>query len=214
MKGYVVVSVVLMMAVSFAGLGTALDPLDGSDKNKDDDRDGLRNWEEYRYGTDPNLRDTDGGGAYDGWEIWYNGHRAVDPYGYTYVHPGYYFDPNDGVDEGVVANKHMLIQVRDWDALTMLNDPDSDNWNNLHEFIVGTDPTNPNTDGDRYHEDSSDPDPLVSNSAYPWPGSSDGGRGQGDGSDEGGRCVGKERERIPMAFGDQSHEPDGPEGHE
>ncbi|MFC1747985.1 S-layer homology domain-containing protein [Pseudomonadota bacterium] len=46
-----------------------LNPFDPSDANEDPDGDGLTNLEEYGYGTDPNIADTDGGGVNDFDEI-------------------------------------------------------------------------------------------------------------------------------------------------
>jgi hypothetical protein len=159
----------LMISGAFAGVAYALDPLDGADADSDPDRDGLKNSEEFIYGTDPTDPDSDGGGAFDGWEIWYEHHRGVTPGGDEIISPAYHFDANGRQDEGVVVNVHTLIQVRDDDASVNVNDPDNDGWNNLHEFWVGSDPTDPNTDDDCFETDSVDPDPLVSNGVIETP---------------------------------------------
>jgi hypothetical protein len=44
-------------------------PSKTADENPDSDRDGLKDWEEKLWGTDPNKPDTDGDGAPDGQEI-------------------------------------------------------------------------------------------------------------------------------------------------
>ena len=160
-KMVLLVSLVVMVVGPFSR-GLAQNPANGIDPKADTDRDGLTNLQEYQWGTDPNNPDSDGGGAYDGWEVWYETHRAVDLKTHTpYISADFHFDPNSAKDEGVV-NKQYLVQVMDQDANKLVNDPDGDGWNNLHEFLVGTDPTNPNTDGDQY-KDSADPDPLLSN---------------------------------------------------
>jgi hypothetical protein len=142
--------------------GLAQSTSNGIDPKADMDKDGLTNVQEYLWGTDLNDPDSDAGGAYDGWEAYYETHRASDPKTQTtYISEIYHFDPNSAMDEGVV-NKQYLLQVMDQDAAILVNDPDGDGWNNLHEFLVGTDPTNPNSDSDQY-KDSSDPDPIVSN---------------------------------------------------
>jgi len=176
----------LMIFSAFAGLAVALDPLDGGDAKADPDRDGLKNLEEFTWGTDPTNPDSDGAGCFDGWEVWYETHRAVSNIdtGEFYISDSFHFDPNFASDEGIVANPNNLIQVRDGDASVNVNDPDNDGWNNLHEFLAGADPTNPNTDQDSYTEDSSDPDPLVSNDDGEG-GGGNGGNGSGEGEGEG-----------------------------
>ena len=160
-KMMVIVCFAVMVVGPFAH-GLAQNPSNGIDAKADTDRDGLTNFQEYQWGTDPNDPDSDAGGAYDGWEIWYETHKAVDPKTHeNYISKDFHFDPNSAKDEGVV-NKQYLLQVMDRDANVLVNDPDGDGWNNLHEFLVGTDPTSPNTDGDLY-KDSADPDPILSN---------------------------------------------------
>jgi hypothetical protein len=177
-----VVCALIMIVLPFYPLTVA-----ASDDGKvDTDQDGLNAAQEFMFGTDPNDPDSDVDGAYDGWEVWYQAHRATGKAGGPLIDPGYDFDPNFAGDAGVIIEPGNLIQVRDKDANRMTNDPDGDGWNNLHEFLVGSDPTNPNTDGDFFIQDSTDPDPLVSNGAgheghtgcieddHPTHGSSDG----------------------------------------
>lgn len=186
MRSFAIFACALMVFGCLAGLGAALDPLDKSDKDADPDRDNLKNWQEFLYGTDPNDPDSDQGGCYDGWEVWYETHRAVTiNTDRVIISQDYHFDPNYMDDDGYVApwkNQVELIQVRDGDANVAVNDPDNDGWNNLHEFYIGSDPTNPNTDGDGYNLDSADPDPLVDNDppVVP-PGPGNGGPGSGEG---------------------------------
>ncbi|MHA2251804.1 MAG: hypothetical protein ACXAD7_15685 [Candidatus Kariarchaeaceae archaeon] len=68
----------------------ASDPADG---NKDFDKDGLKNSEEYFFETDPTDRDTDGDGMLDGWEVKY-GLNPLDP-----------SDANDDLDGDLFLNK-------------------------------------------------------------------------------------------------------------
>lgn len=189
MKARCILVCMIMVLGFIAGAASALDPLNDQDPDVDADRDGLTNIQEYRWGTDPTDPDSDGGGCYDGWEVWFENHRAVDvDTGEPLIDDDYHFGPNLEEDEGVVRNVDHLVQVRDRDANVDLNDPDGDGWNNLHESMYGTDPTNPNTDGDRYREDCSDPDPLVSNGQpndfeddHPYHGNGGGGSGKGSG---------------------------------
>jgi hypothetical protein len=154
--GIVIVCASMMTAVY------AMDPLAKEGAGTDTDRDGLTNLQEFQWSTDPNNPDSDNGGAYDGWEVTYETQRAMDSSGKNIIADNYHFNPNDGSDEGIVSNMANLIQVRDGDANANVNDPDNDGWNNFHEYLVGSDPTKPNTDHDHFTEDSSDPNPLVS----------------------------------------------------
>jgi hypothetical protein len=188
MRTFAIVSCLLFMSMVIAGSGAALDPLDSSDWKEDPDRDGLWNIEEWTYGTDPNHADSDGGGCLDGWEVWFDEHRALDYKKREIISPNYHFNANDAIDEGVVVDRSQLLLVEDQDAVIKVNDPDADGWNNLHEYLVGTDPTDPNTDGDEYIEDSMDPDPLISQedpAGSGGSGDSDDGHGEGQGGSEG-----------------------------
>jgi hypothetical protein len=182
MRKFAAIVGVLMLLACFTGLVNALDPLNDKDAEADPDRDNLTNWEEYQWATDPNDPDTDGAGCHDGWEANFDRLRAVDENGVEYIDPDYHFNPVLAEDEGFVANKVDLVQQRDADANVNVNDPDGDGWNNYHEFLVGSDPTNPNTDGDIYPEDSTDPNPLIEDyNEVENPGGGNGGGGSGQG---------------------------------
>src|SRR3989338_2647423 len=143
---------------------SALDPTDGTDAKQDLDKDGLDTRGEYNYGTDPNNPDTDSDLVEDGWEVhfrivWLEKNpdasepRPLNP---TETDAG-------SISADAISNSKSNIKVlyglRDSD-ISEINDPDRDGWNNLHEFLVGTDPTNLNTDGDSIN-DAEDPEPLI-----------------------------------------------------
>ena len=188
MKTFAIIGVMCMVMGTFAGMAYGMGPMDGINPKADYDKDGLTNAQEYTWGTDPNDPDSDADGCYDGWEIWYETHRAVDGNQNGIIDSNYHFDANFAGDAGMVANTNPggLIQVRDGDVNVLTNDPDGDGWNNLHEFLAGTDPTNPNTDGDSYVQDSADPDPLVSNDKGEDGGGNGGNGHTGNGGNGGG----------------------------
>jgi hypothetical protein len=156
------------MLCGLSGAAAAIDSLDPDDARHDDDNDGLMNIMEFVHGTDPTNPDSDAGGALDGWEVYYDDNRATyDPFqnditahdlwvayarydsngdgiNDVSVDPGYKFDPTWWGDE----------QDGCWGEV------DSDHWSNLQEYQHGTDPTNPDTDGDRWMDDV-DPEPLI-----------------------------------------------------
>jgi len=170
MQKMVVAVVALAFGLSF-GTVFALDPLNKEDAARDYDVDGLSNLMEFVYGTDPYNADTDGDGCPDGWVVYYDTNRASFPYDSKHavfdsdgdgmkdvnVDPNYKFDPASG--------------------LTALEWPDDDGWNNLREYEEGTDPTNPDTDGDGRFDDV-DPHPLI-------PDEKDGDGGDGSGQSQG-----------------------------
>lgn len=61
-------------------------------------------------------------------------------------------------------------------------DSDNDGWNNFRELLEGTNPLDPNTDGDFYPLDSTDPNPLIPDNRGE---TSVGGIGSGDGGGQG-----------------------------
>jgi hypothetical protein len=167
MRTFAVMGAMVMFLGAFSGMAHGMPPLDSFHPDADNDKDGLKNGQEYLWGTDPIDPDSDGDGCPDGWEIWYDTHRAGKDVQRPLIDPHYHFDANYDGDGGYVHfynhNKRDLYLIRDNDASVLTNDPDYDGWNNLHEFLVGSDPTNPNTDGDCYPQDSMDPDPFVNN---------------------------------------------------
>ena len=135
------------------------DPDDGP--NGDPDRDGLINSVEVSEGTNPRLADTDGDGLNDKWEVTYKT-EVVHPAGnYTL------FDPLTGnwdCPELTVGMKENLEDyfegengLPSWDQLAnargehscdQILDSDSDGLFNLEEEAYGTNPNEPDSDGD------------------------------------------------------------------
>ncbi len=135
------------------------DPDDGP--KGDPDRDGLINSVEVLEGTNPRLADTDGDGLNDKWEVTYK-HVVVHPAGnYTL------FDPLSGNWDCVELTVGMSEILEDhfsgdnglpsWDDLAnargehscdQVLDSDADGLFNLEEESYGTNPTNPDSDGD------------------------------------------------------------------
>ena len=97
----------------------------------DQDNDGLTNAEEMIAGTDPTNPDSDGDGYNDGEEV-----NGVDDAATTPVAMGT-SDANDPCDPDVTAGPC---------------DQDNDGLTNAEEMIAGTDPTNPDSDGDGYND--------------------------------------------------------------
>jgi len=135
----------------------------------DTDGDGLSDMAEFLHGTDPLNPDSDAGGAPDGWEVYYDtaANRAVDTLGQGIIDSDYHFNPTLRADDGAGKfDPAHLILVRSVNPQVWLDDPDGDSAVNGQEFLMGTDPTNPDTDGDGM-SDTNDPDPLTSNDSPP-----------------------------------------------
>lgn len=166
MRKMVVAAVALVFGMTM-GTVFALDPLNKEDAAKDYDVDGLSNLMEFVYGTDPYNPDTDGDGCPDGWVVYYDVNRAWFPEENRYAT----FDTDgDGIKD---ANVDPNYKFDPTSKLTASDKPDDDGWDNLREYLEGTDPTNPDTDHDGYL-DSNDPRPLIPDD--PWV---DGGGGSG-----------------------------------
>jgi len=129
--------------------------------NPDTDVDGVRDGDEvFVYHTDPNNPDTDGDGLRDGDEIFIYGSN-----------PNNTDTDGDGIPDGADLKITLLDSDGDgmpdaWEAYffgnqTATGDYDNDGLTNLQEYQRGTDPTNPDTDGDSLL-DGSDAAPLIS----------------------------------------------------
>jgi hypothetical protein len=157
------------------------DPLDPNDPDPagDDDSDGLTNQEEYERHTDPRNRDTDGDGLPDGWEVDY-GFDPLDP-----NDPGANADPDhdklSNLDEYTNETNPLDPDTDDdgfpdgWEVdngydptdpadPVPTGDDDGDGLSNGDEYTGGTDPHNPDTDGDGYNDGD---DPAPTNPAVP-----------------------------------------------
>ncbi|MEM2868972.1 MAG: hypothetical protein QW379_00920 [Thermoplasmata archaeon] len=170
----------LMVTAMLAGLVPGLDPLDPKDSMKDSDGDRLSNLLEFIYGTDPNCRDTDNGGADDGWEVYYDLNRAHWPVG-SRCHQLYarYDSDGDGFPDVNVDPNYRFDPTNLWDEADLA---DQDGWSNLREYFEGTDPTNPDTDSDGRMDDV-DPQPLIPNDE--WGPGGGGNIGQNSGQGQG-----------------------------
>ncbi len=130
-----------------------LDPTNpDDDPGADPDEDGLTNEEEFFQGTDPLNPDTDGDGRTDGEEV--NGDVRSDP-----LNPD---SDGGGATDGDEVNEDETDPTNPEDDVGY--DFDGDGLSNEEEFALGTDPANPDSDGDGrtdgeevYGEVTSDP---------------------------------------------------------
>ncbi len=100
----------------------------------DPDGDGLTNDEEAKYGTKPDIRDTDDGGVNDGDEI----KDGTDP-----LNP----KDDDSDKDGMPNWWEKKYGLNPNDPSDAKKDKDGDGLVNLEEYKHGTDPTKPDTDG-------------------------------------------------------------------
>jgi hypothetical protein len=115
----------------------------------DTDKDGLSDAVEATIGTDPNNPDTDGDGFGDGLEV-HAGTNPRDPNSKPYD------VNNNGLPDNFETNYFNYTTINPTTGpctpgpgcVDPYADPDNDGCNNLCEAIHGTDPNNPDTDGD------------------------------------------------------------------
>jgi len=167
-----------------------------NDSGGDADRDGLSNIEEYLNGTYPDRYDTDMDGMDDLWELTYgldplrddaygdengDGLRNIEEY-LMHRAPARPVGAGEDVDTdrgGIPDSWELRYGLDIYDPSDDTQDTDADGLTNLEEYAIGSNPRDPNTDGDAYVRDGDDPDPLVSNT------NSIGGSGSGGGSSGG-----------------------------
>ena len=105
---------------------------DPTDSIEDMDEDGLRNIEEYRYGTNPADSDTDGDGLSDLWELYFG------------------FNPGDSSDAGLDSDGDELTNLQEYEASTdpWKADTDGDGLSDGQEVLdILSDPRTADFDG-------------------------------------------------------------------
>lgn len=118
-----------------------LDPADQkADKGLDADGDGLADTFERAIGTDPKKVDTDGDGYGDGVEV-HAGSNPLDANSKPYDKNG------NGLPDAYEVRYFNSTTVNQVGGVDPNGDPDHDGCNNLCEAANGTDPLNPDTNG-------------------------------------------------------------------
>jgi hypothetical protein len=162
LKKVLALMILVILSASFINFAMASDPLNPEDSEADSDKDGLKNWEEYLNGTDPNNADSDNDGIPDGWEV-FNSMNPADPtdahedMDYQIPGPGY----SGEIDAGFTAVRTAL-DIWPSDGVTQVAaDLHYDNYEEYYrafnyiggvevpKFYAYTDPLEPNTDGDQ-----------------------------------------------------------------
>ena len=173
MRKLMVLVLACVMGISCGGLVLALDPTSSEDCLRDADGDELNNIMEFMYGTDPTNPDSDGDLITDGYEAYYDIHRAEFRGDSRWAR----YDGNgDGVNEVNVDPSYKFDPA----VSNALDLADQDGWDTLREYKEGTDPTNPDTDGDGRTDDV-DPNPLIPDPQEGPGGGGNSGQAQGTG---------------------------------
>ena len=155
----VVLSLLLSPLASFPVQGSDPNDPDGDEDNDEDGYDANRdgtisieerytNLEEYHNNTNPNDKDTDDGGAWDGWEIYYG------------------FNPRNDTDDFIDSDADSLANYLEfyWDSDPFDSDTDQDGmhdgWEDFYSDRVidgcGLDPTDGSDKFDDPDNDGSD----------------------------------------------------------
>ncbi|MEC9332419.1 MAG: hypothetical protein VYA07_00030, partial [Candidatus Thermoplasmatota archaeon] len=185
----VVLSLLLSPLASFPVQGSDPNDPDGDEDNDEDGYDANRdgtisieerytNLEEYHNNTNPNDKDTDDGGAWDGWEIYYGFNPRNDTDDFidsdadslaNYLEFYWDSDPfdsdtdQDGMHDG--WEDFYSDRVIDGcgldptDGSDKFDDPDNDGSDNLREYQEETDPCDSDSDDDG-DPDGEDPPPV------------------------------------------------------
>ena len=103
------------------------------DGSEDTDQDGLVDLDEYEAGTEPTEEDSDGDGLSDGEEVNAEGTSAL-------------HEDSDG--DGMLDKWELDHGLDPLDSSDEVLDLDSDGLSNTREEVLGTDPNNPDTNGD------------------------------------------------------------------
>ncbi|GAB2516024.1 hypothetical protein [Microbulbifer agarilyticus] len=113
-------------------LSQGLDPHDDNDARFDEDEDGLDTLEEFQLGTRLSKHDTDGDRVADPLDPW--------PTDSRYRH--------DGDGDGLPTYWELIHGLHPENPSDAADDDDFDNLTSLQEFLAGSDPSNPDSDGD------------------------------------------------------------------
>jgi hypothetical protein len=110
LKKLLILAIVVILSASAINFAFASNPLDPNDSDADGDNDGLKNWEEYLNGTDPNNADSDNDGIPDGWEVF----NSMDPADPTDAHEDLdYNTPTTGYNGEIDAQFTAMQQAYD-----------------------------------------------------------------------------------------------------
>ena len=170
---------------------------DGYDANRDgviSEEEKYTNLEEYHNNTNPNDEDTDNGGAWDGWEVYYgfnprnSSDDSLDADSDSLENMfEFYWDTDpfnadtdqDGMPDGwedFYSDRVDGCGLNPTDGSDKFDDPDNDGSDNLREYQEGTDPCDADSDddGDPDGEDPPPVDPGDDDEGNPDTGATDG----------------------------------------
>jgi hypothetical protein len=97
----------------------AFDPADPADASEDSDEDGLSNLDEFLYGTDPHVADSDGDGIQDGLNAGLIGHWAFEDNLEDSTPNAYHGATTTGVEYGSNGIRDRVIQLEEETSVTL-----------------------------------------------------------------------------------------------